>query len=144
MSFLLTGCFNQKEEKKESKEIEKTEVQEESFEVILSEEKSTNKNTSHMEELYQKLEEYGDKIYQTEDYKSFPKSNNMPFISLKELEEKYHYDIQMFKGDDGTVCDVEHSGIFFDTDHFQKVEYEDDFYPILPSLVGCSKSQLTN
>ena len=68
----------------------------------------------------------------------------MYFISLKQLKDNYSYDISTFKGEDGTICDVNESGIYFDISNVMHLEYNDDFLPILPSLVKCSAEEVNN
>ena len=63
----------------------------------------------------------------------------MYFISLKELRDNFQLDISEFKGDDGTAYNIDESCIYFDVDSVMKLEYNEDFKPILPSFVQCSK-----
>jgi hypothetical protein len=68
----------------------------------------------------------------------------MYFVSLKQLRDDFSYDISSFKGEDGTVCDIENSGIYFDIANVMNLEYTEDFIPVLPSLINCSEAILKN
>jgi hypothetical protein len=68
----------------------------------------------------------------------------MYFASLKQLRDDFSYDISSFKGEDGTVCDIEDSGIYFDITNVMNLEYNDDFIPVLPSLVKCSVAEIND
>ena len=83
------------------------------------------------------LKEYGEKIYITKEYETFRKKDKMYFISLKELNERYDYDISGFKGETGKTCNVEESGIYFDTDNVNNFDLSNGFKPILSTLVDC-------
>ena len=50
---------------------------------------------------------WGEEIYSSGEYKSYQKDNSS-FISVKELEEIYHYDISSFTEKN---CDIENTGI---------------------------------
>ena len=91
-------------------------------------------NDDKMKELYLKLDNWGRQIYEKKEYLSFSKKNNMYFISLKELSEKYNYDISIFKDKKGTDCDLDVSGIYFDIDNIRKLNME---IPLLSTLIDC-------
>ena len=88
-------------------------------------------------DLLQNLLRWGSYIYNRNEYLSFGKKNNIYFISLKELNEKYSYDISIFKDGDGTACDVEESGVYFDVDDVLGLTKGEHYEPISPALVGC-------
>lgn len=88
-------------------------------------------------ELYSKLAGYGKEIYDSKKYEKYDKVDDAYFISLKSLKEDFDYDISMFKDEEGTLCDEEKSGIFFDVDHKSGVSFADGVDPILTTLVGC-------
>ena len=92
--------------------------------------------------LYRKLTEYGDELYKKNEYNNYSKENDMLFISLNEMNEKYGYNIDMFVGEDGTVCDKNLSGIYFDIENkiIKPVDGEKTI-PIVTTLVGCSKEE---
>lgn len=96
--------------------------------------KSTN-------ELFKELYNYGVQVFDSKEYKRFDKKNNIYFISLYELNKKYDYDISNFKGSDGTVCDIDNSGIFFDIDHKIPTNNDKDVKPVIPILIGCTKEE---
>ena len=139
--FLLTGCGKEKEndKKKESKE-ETVEVPKES--VSFSDEKVEISEGSATDKMYRVLYGYGKAIYEAKAYEKYNKKNDMYFVSLQQLKDNFAYDISSFKGDDGTVCDVADSGIYFDIDNVMNLEYKDDFIPVLPSLVKCSLAEI--
>ena len=134
--FILTGCVHSKEKKlPETKEEPVVEEDD-----ILSKEIKNENEDSLIFQLSGKLYVIGKEIYQNGDYKNFSKRNDLYFVSLQELHEKYSYDISGFIGDDGTQCDVELSGIYFDPDNSMNIEHEEEEdLPISPILIGCSK-----
>ena len=141
---LLTGCgSNKKDNKKEKSKEEVVNVPEDGT-ITFSEEKVDVPKGSHTEKLYSILNDYGHKIYQDKAYEGLEKKNDMYFASLKQLKEKFSYDITAFVGEDGTICDVDESGIYFDIDNKMNYKYNDDFLPILPSLVKCNASEIKN
>ena len=141
---ILTGCgSNKKDNKKDNSKEEVVNVPDEGV-VSFSDEKVDIQKGSHIEKLYNTLSNYGNKIYKDKAYEGLEKKNKMYFASLRQLKEKFSYDISSFVGEDGTVCDVDESGIYFDIDNEMKYEYNDDFLPILPSLVKCNASELKN
>lgn len=115
----------------------KNESSQEEKELIFTEEKSDIVDGSHMYELFDKLASYGREIYKNEEYIKYSKKDGAYFISLKELSKKY--DVSMFKGEDGTVCDQQNSGIYFDTEHV--IDENSGKEPIIPILISCEKNQ---
>lgn len=108
-----------------------------------SNEKSDVLNNSKMASLYTKLNEYADELYKKGEYTNYHKDNDMYFISLKEMNDKYEYDISIFVGEDGTVCDTELSGVYFDTEYkILPKDTDSDTPPIMPTLIKCSKEEL--
>ena len=91
-------------------------------------------NDDNMKDLFLKLDSWGSKIYEKKEYLSFSKKNNMYFISLKELSEKYKYDISIFKDQKGTFCDIDVSGIYFDINNDRKINMDT---PVRAVLVDC-------
>ena len=137
--FLLVGC-TQKDTKKNSSNETKTEEKDSDKE--FSKEEAVLDENSKEVKLLNELSKYGLELYQSKKYTDYSKKNSMYFISLTELNSKYSYDISDFVGEDGTVCDKEESGIYFDPDNVMKLEYTEDFPPVLPMLVGCSKDEV--
>ena len=94
--------------------------------------KETNEELT-IEEMNNILFEYSNKIYESNDYKNFDKVDNQYFISLKDLSSKYKYDFSNFiNKDNHKECDLETSGIYFDTENVRKLEYYK--YPIVIDL----------
>lgn len=91
----------------------------------------------YMNKLMEKLNEYGNTLVENNEYMKFEKQNDIYFISLMDLNEKYNYDISIFVGNDGTICDSEKSGIYFDKN--QKIFKRDknDKGITVPILIGC-------
>jgi len=141
---LLTGCGPEK--KDNDKKKAKEDVVEEPIDkgVSLSDEKVDIAENSEIDKMYHVLSGYGETIYKEKSYEKFEKKNDMYFISLKQLKDNYSYDISTFKGEDGTICDVNESGIYFDISNVMHLEYNDDFLPVLPSLVKCSAEEVNN
>ena len=88
------------------------------------------------EDLFTKLTEYGESIYRTEGYTKYAKRNDIYFASLEDL--KNEYDVSIFVGDDGTVCNQTDSGIYFDIDKKLGIDYGTSD-PISAVLIGCTK-----
>lgn len=101
------------------------------------EEKEIDEN-SKTSQMFTKLIEYGDELYNNNNYTKYGKKDNIYFISLNNLES-LNYDISIFVGKDNTVCDKEKSGIYFDTDNFFKNDIQGP--PVVPILIGCSKEE---
>ena len=140
--FIISGCSL----------FEKTEINEEkntndNIENVENDETDENQltpnnvelpNDSHMGILFSKLDLKGEELYDSKEYLKFSKNNDIYFISLKELNEKYNYDISIYKGEDGTICDIEESGILFDIEKKIRAVKKLD-KPIVSILIGCSK-----
>ena len=92
---------------------------------------------SYTAKLLDLLKGYGETIYATKEYENFEKKDKMYFISLKELNEKYGYDISVFKGEGGKACNAEESGIYFDIDNVNNFDLSNGFKPILSTLADC-------
>ena len=91
---------------------------------------------SYMGKLFSKLDLKGEELYNSQEYLKYSKDDGIYFISLKELSEKYNYDISQYKSEDGTICDIENSGILFDTKNKTHIKKKDD-KPFAPILSGC-------
>ncbi|MGM9875232.1 MAG: hypothetical protein ACI32H_04865 [Bacilli bacterium] len=104
--FLLVGCNNNKESKPEDK-------------------KEQIKYLTKME-MNEKLFGYATEIYNSKTYTKVEKTNGEYFISLKNLKEKYNYDISMFLNPTThEKCDQEKTGVSFDIDNVRNLEYKD-------------------
>ena len=103
-------------------------------------EEKKSSNSAMLELLHKK----GTEIYKNKSYTKYEKRNEAYFISLKKLKSDFNYDISSFKGDDGTFCDIENSGIYFDVDNKMGVGFTGDTPPVIPMLIGCSKDELYN
>lgn len=135
---LTVSVFSTACSKNENKDTpNKNESPQEAKELIFTEEKSNIVDGSHMYELFSKLTSYGREIYKNEEYIKYSKKDGAYFISLKELSKKY--DVSIFKGEDGTVCNQQNSGIYFDTDHV--IDKNSGKEPIIPILISCEKGQ---
>ena len=139
---LLTGCGSTNKEKSKPKN-DIIEIPEDEG-VTFTDEKIEIPEGSQLEKMYSVLSEYGKTIYNNKAYENFDKKNDMYFISLQQLNTDFSYDISGFKGEDGTICDIKESGIYFDINHVMKLEYNEDFLPVLPSLVKCSMTEINN
>lgn len=133
--FSLTGCSFLEKNKNSNKTDNVTES-ENGSDVTLSEEDSDE--NPYISNLFTVLSNYGYEIYDKQQYSSYSKENDMYFISLNQLKKDFSYEISSFKGEDGTVCDKNKSGIYFDIDNTLGIEYSEDFKPIFPMLIGCS------
>ena len=129
----------------DTKELDNTQKSElDDEEVILSDEEVTIPENSHLNKLYTKLNEYGVALYKKKEYTSYNKMDDVYFISLNEMHKKYNYDISMFVGEDGTVCDVNKSGVYFDIDYkLIDGEVTDGMNPLVLTLIKCSKKEAT-
>lgn len=95
--------------------------------------------------LTENLLNKGVEIYMQNNYSTYSKRNGAYFISLEELEEDFNYDISIFKGHDGTICDTNNSGIFIDADYkIIDKEKMKNAPPVIPTLIGCEKGELLN
>ena len=109
--------------------------------VTLSDKKIKIEESTGMPNLFDKLVKQGRELYKNKSYTNFEKRNEAYFISLKNLKKDYNFDISSFKGEDGTVCDIDNSGIYFDVDNRMGVKFSKDEPPVVPMLIGCSKSE---
>ena len=70
------------------------------------------------------LFEYGDKLYENEEYKNFDLVDGQYYISLSDLKIKYNYNFDNFINEKThKVCNKETSGIYFDVNNIRKLEY---------------------
>ncbi len=103
--FLLVGC---------NKETTKT-----------NEKPEETKYLTKME-MNEKLFGYATEIYNAKTYTKVEKTDGEYFISLKNLKEKYNYDISMFLNPTTyDKCDQEKTGVSFDIDNVRNLEYKD-------------------
>ena len=70
-------------------------------------------------------------------YRYYQKRNEVYFLSLNDLKNDFGYDISMFKNEDGTLCDVDNSGIFFDDEKKLRIDYPNGSNPISVIIIGC-------
>ena len=139
--FILTGCGSKDKTEKKSKE-DTVDIPKDA--VSFSSEKVEVAEGSQTDKMYKTLYGYGTAIYNEKKYERYEKKNDMYFVSLKQLRDDFSYDISSFKGEDGTPCDIEDSGIYFDITNVMNLEYTEDFIPVLPSLIKCSVAELKN
>lgn len=111
------------------------------FDIELSKDQVETETDYYTDNLYTKLTEYGESIYREKEYTKYAKRNDVYFASLEEIKDEY--DVSIFVGKDGTVCNQTNSGIYFDVDKKLGVDYgvRD---PITVVLIGCSKEQLNS
>ena len=77
-------------------------------------------------EMNEKLFGYATEIYNAKTYTKVEKTDGEYFISLKNLKEKYNYDISMFLNPTThDKCDQEKTGVSFDIDNVRNLEYKD-------------------
>ena len=94
---------------------------------------------SKLKQMFNKLNEYGKEIYDRKEYVNYKIENSMYFASLNDLAAKY--DVSMFVGEDGTVCDKDNSGIYFNID--KNVNSKNlNKLNIIPVLIGCSLEEI--
>lgn len=94
-------------------------------------------NDRNIINLLNQLNQFADTIYQSKGYEKYPKKDKMYFISLKQLNEDFDFDISNFVDEKGNTCDIEQSGVYFDTDDILKIDFRSAYYPIVPTLIGC-------
>ena len=123
----------EEKEKKEKKQEEPTET-----DIKFSQDSEYIEKDSVEGKLLSSLRNIGIEIYNGQKFTTYEKKNGAYFISLKQLSSDFGYDISEFKGKDGTVCDKELTGIYFDTEKQMGVELGDN-PPVIPILIGCSK-----
>lgn len=88
---------------------------------------------SKLGQMFDELNKYGKEIYDKNEYTKYKTKDNMYFASLSDLGTLY--DISIFVGEDGTVCNKDDSGIYF------RSSYNEDELPYIPILIGCSKEE---
>ncbi len=134
---IISGCdlFSKNETKKEENVINNN-----ADETIINDEDVYSDTPlpkeSHMGRLFSKLDLKGEELYNSKAYLNFTKNDDIYFISLKELSEKYNYDISEFKGEDGTICDIDKSGILFDIDNKIRNKENPDS-KVVSIIIGC-------
>lgn len=81
-------------------------------------------------DMNRKLYNFAIKLYNDKEYTKFDKKDNKYFISLTKLVSDYKFDDSKFiNSKDKTACDHENTGIYFDIDNVEKINYKE--YPIL-------------
>ena len=126
-----------------TKKIDNTTNNAYDIDIYFSDEKIKIDKDSQLDKMYSKLNEYGEEIYKMKEYINYNKRNDVYFISLSDMNKMYEYDISMFVGEDGTVCDTDLSGIYFDTEHKINNNQQGDMgTPLILTLIKCSKDEL--
>ncbi len=113
----------------------KNKEKEEEPEVIYS--FKPNYPDNYMGNLYNKLYQYSFKLYDNKDYLKYKKVEDFYFISLEDLKNDYQYDVSIYKGEDGTPCNLKDSGLYFDPDNKLDRVYDENNRPVIPDLIGC-------
>ena len=81
-------------------------------------------------DINRKLYDFGIKMYTSKEYTKYPKVDGKYFISLTKMVSDYNFDdTKMIVPITKKVCDHEKTGVYFDIDNVEKVEYKE--YPIL-------------
>ena len=81
-------------------------------------------------DINRKLYDFGVKMYTSKEYTKYPKVDVKYFISLTKMVSYYNFDdTKMIGPITKKVCDHEKTGVYFDIDNVEKVEYKE--YPIL-------------
>lgn len=81
-------------------------------------------------DINRKLYDFGVKMYISKEYTKYPKVDGKYFISLTKMVSDYNFDdTKMIGPITKKVCDHEKTGVYFDIDNVEKVEYKE--YPIL-------------
>lgn len=132
----LTACITNKKDDDNNEEPKKEEVDNTNNDIQFSDEVVEIPENSKVDQMFIKLYEYGKEIYDKEEYKNYEIRNGMRFISLNKLSREY--DISMFVGEDGTVCDKYNSGLYFKEND---KENDGKKLPYFPILIGCSKEE---
>lgn len=139
----ISGCTNNfaKDNNQENNQNIDSETTKEKQNIAIefSKEEVEIDESSKTNQMFTKLIEYGDELYNNNNYTKYGKKDNIYFISLNNLES-LNYDISIFAGEDGTVCDKEKSGIYFDTDNYFNIDFQ-EASPVVPILIGCSKEE---
>ncbi len=135
---------NKKDPKTEEKEKENKGKEEKTpeTEVKLSQEQITIEDNSQQAICFDAIRKMGVEVFEADKYKTYEKKNGAYFINLNQFASDFGYDISIFKGEDGTECNKELSGVYFDNDHVLRDDYGDDAPAIVPILVGCSQAEL--
>ena len=97
----------------------------------------TAKTTKYVEpdvltklDINRKLYDFGVKMYTSKEYTKYPKVDGKYFITLTKMVSDYNFDdTKMIGPITKKVCDHEKTGVYFDIDNVEKVEYKE--YPIL-------------
>ena len=134
---LLFGCGKKEEPVDNNTKEEANKTQEEN--------KTANLNDEELKEikdlydtLYKKLYAEGKEISGKVIIDKYKEDENGYFVSLEQLRDDFNYDISEFKSEDGTVCDIQLSGIAFIFNPDASVENNVYF---TSRLVGCSKDE---
>lgn len=81
-------------------------------------------------DINRKLYDFGVKMHTSKEYTKYPKVDGKYFISLTKMVSDYNFDdTKMIGPITKKVCDHEKTGVYFDIDNVEKVEYKE--YPIL-------------
>jgi tRNA A37 N6-isopentenylltransferase MiaA len=89
-------------------------------------------------ELMNTLSDWGKQLYEKKEYTSYEGQGGVYFISLKDLKEKYSYDISIFHNENGNKCDVNKTGIYFDTENVLGRRFDSGNYiPYFPLISNC-------
>lgn len=86
--------------------------------------------------LVSTLLQYSRELYDKKEYVNYSKKDGMYFISLKELNEIYNYDISIYKNAKGDICNINESGITFDIQRTKVTDLK--VYPTMVTLIGCN------
>lgn len=138
----ISGCTNNvKDNSQENNQNIDSKIpsEKQNTDIEFSKEKIEIDENSKTSQMFTKLVEYGDELYNNNNYTKYGKKDNIYFISLNNLES-LNYDISIFAGEDNTVCDKEKSGIYFDTDNYFNIDFQ-EASPVVPILIGCSKEE---
>ena len=107
---------------------------------ISGEEQDKNASKDKLD-LLGSLRKKGEEIYKAKQYTKYSERNGAYFISLEELEKDFKFDISPYKGSDGTACDKENSGLFFDVDGVMDTNRDKETPPIIPMLIACTQAE---
>lgn len=84
-------------------------------------------------DISKKLYDFGIDLYNKKEYTKFEKVDNKYFISLSKLVSDYKFDDSKMIGTiSKKPCDHEKTGIYFDIDNVDKLDYKE--YPIMISV----------
>ena len=135
--FISVGGYFYMEQNQKPKEKEQEQKQKKITGDIDFTEKETTLSDTTTKKMISLLSTWGEKIYNDKKYETYPKKNNMYFISLNQLKTDFQYDISNFKGSTGLSCNTDYSGIYFDIEGVMANYNIDSHVPILTSLIGC-------